>query len=158
MPAIPRRIAGPASQAEKEELAASTTDASRPLLKQIESMAAVAAAAQAAAQEAEAKLIARLRSAEAAAAASADAERAAVGRATAAEAAAAAAKEAAAAAGASGAEARSKLEALQRRAVTLEAEKVRGVGMGARARGWETGSCSIGTSWGARARPPAGFA
>jgi hypothetical protein len=49
---------------EKEDLVASTSDASRPLLKQIESMAAVHAAAAAAAVDAEAKLTARLRAAE----------------------------------------------------------------------------------------------
>ncbi len=113
-----------APQGEKEELLSSTSDASKPLLKQIESMAAAASAAAAAAAEAEVKLTARLRAAEVAAAAAADAERAALGRAAAAEAAAAAAKEAAAAASTSGAESRSKLEALQRRVMALEAEKV----------------------------------
>ncbi|GIL44139.1 hypothetical protein Vafri_1669 [Volvox africanus] len=86
-------------------------------------MAAAAAAASAMAQEAEAKLIARLRAAEAAAAEAAEVERAAMARAAAAEAAAAAAKDAAAAAGASGAETRSRFEALQRHAMALEAEK-----------------------------------
>ncbi|KAF5832649.1 hypothetical protein DUNSADRAFT_11394 [Dunaliella salina] len=110
-------------EGEKEELAASAGDASKPLLRQIQSMAASAAAAQEAADAAEASLLQRLRVAEGAAATAAAAERIAASRAAATEASVASAREAAAAAVAEVSELQGHLEREKRGARALAAER-----------------------------------
>ena len=67
-------------EADKEGVLNSATEASRPLLKQIESMAAATAAAAEAAERAEAALAEQLRGAEARLTEARDAERAALSR------------------------------------------------------------------------------
>ncbi|GAX84327.1 hypothetical protein CEUSTIGMA_g11749.t1 [Chlamydomonas eustigma] len=111
-------------EAEKENMMNSASDASKPLLKQIESMASMAAAAREAAETAELKLQLRLQVAESAAAAAHDAERSALAKLAASEAAAAAALEAASSAVSSSAELKSRLDSELRQLAAVQAEKV----------------------------------
>ncbi len=106
-----------------QELAAAASDASRPLLRQIEALSSQLAAAQSSATKADWATQARLRDAEAAAALAVDGKRQAVARATAAESALAAARDAAVTAAATAAELRAQLAAVQRRVLTIEAER-----------------------------------
>lgn len=99
-----------------------SSEASKPLLKQIEAMAAAAAASQDDARAAEARLNAALREAEERAAAAAGGEQRALQRLAAAEAAAAAAREAAASAATAGAELRARCDTLSQHVSSLESE------------------------------------
>ncbi|EIE21880.1 hypothetical protein COCSUDRAFT_47970 [Coccomyxa subellipsoidea C-169] len=108
---------------EKGELVASTSDNTRPLIRQIESMAASSAAQQAAHAAAERQLVERLREAEEAARAATDSERTLKGRLATAEAALAAAKSGLEASTSQAAELRARLEAEKKRSAGLATER-----------------------------------
>ncbi|GAB4819793.1 hypothetical protein N2152v2_006839 [Parachlorella kessleri] len=107
-------------EAVSQALQANTTDATRPLLRQIESLAAAASHQQAAARETEQRLSQRVKQAEAQLAGASEAQRAAMARAEAAEDAAAAARDAAHAAAASVADVKARCEAEQARCAALQ--------------------------------------
>ena len=110
-------------EAEKEAATSSASEASRPLLKQIESMAASSAAAAEAAEQAEQRLMVKLKAAEADRASAFEAERVAVAKLAVSEASASAAAAAAAAAVSQAAEMKGRADSEKREASAAEAEK-----------------------------------
>ncbi|KAK9807806.1 hypothetical protein WJX72_009986 [[Myrmecia] bisecta] len=109
-------------EADKSQIHTNASDTMRPLLRQIESMAAAAAAQHASQAGQQAALLQRVRDAEGAAESASHAERRARARAAAADAAVATAQKGAAAANAAAAEAKARYEAEKRRVGTLQAE------------------------------------
>ncbi|MEW5302309.1 MAG: hypothetical protein WDW36_005109 [Sanguina aurantia] len=111
-----------ALEGEAQDSSASAGDATRPLLKQIGSMAAAAAAAAAAAEGAEVRMAERLAAAQSDAAVAADSARAASSRAVSSESTCAAAQRSAAAAAAACAEAQADAQACEGRVQATTAE------------------------------------